>query len=147
MLGVFEDAGFAVRRRVSFGEPTVSLDIAPTDAVRARVDERDHLAAVASLRPLLAPSSVAVAGAAEAPGNLGRAVLANIVAGGFQGVVWPVNRSGGGVFQTGRSQLRRAEFVPETVIISAAGDQLLEFAAEAAAHGAKALLVLPARGS
>jgi hypothetical protein len=30
MLGVFEHAGFAVRRRTSFGELTVSLDITPT---------------------------------------------------------------------------------------------------------------------
>ncbi|MGZ6670114.1 MAG: GNAT family N-acetyltransferase, partial [Solirubrobacteraceae bacterium] len=54
VLGVFEHAGFAVRRRSSFGELTVSLDITPTEAVRERIDERDHLAAVASLRPILA---------------------------------------------------------------------------------------------
>ena len=29
MLGVFEGAGFAVRRQASFGEVTVSLDITP----------------------------------------------------------------------------------------------------------------------
>ena len=145
MLGVFEGAGFAVRRQVWFGELTVSLDIAPTEAVRERIDERDHLAAVASLRPLLAPSSIAVAGAAETPGNLGRAVLANIVAGGFEGVVWPVNPSGGVVCSRPAARsFAELEFAPELVIISAAGDRVLEFAAEAAAHGAKALLVLPA---
>ena len=79
----------------SFGELTVSLDITPTEAVRERIDERDHFAAVASLRPILAPASVAVAGAAAVPGNVGRAVLANIVGGGFQGVVTPVNHAGG----------------------------------------------------
>ena len=47
MLGVFEGAGFAVRRRGSFGELTVSLDITPTEAVLERIDERDHFAAVA----------------------------------------------------------------------------------------------------
>ena len=94
MLGVFEGAGFGVRRRGSFGELTVSLDITPTEAVRERIDERDHFAAVAALRPILAPSSVAVVGAAATPGNVGRAVLANIVAGGFQGAVTPVNRRG-----------------------------------------------------
>ena len=55
----------------SFGELTVSLDITPTEAVRERIDERDHFAAIASLRPILAPSSIAVVGAAAAPGNLG----------------------------------------------------------------------------
>ena len=144
MLGVFEGAGFAVRRR-GVRELTVSLDITPSEAVRERIDERDHLAAVASLRSLLAPSSIAVAGAAETPGNVGRAVLANIVAGGFKGVVVPVNRAGGVVCsRLAARSVAELDVVPELVIISAAGDQVLEFAAEAAANGAKALLVLPA---
>jgi acetate---CoA ligase (ADP-forming) len=145
MLGVFEGAGFAVRRRGSFGELTVSLDITPSESVRERIDERDHFAAVASLRPLLAPSSVAVVGAAEMPGNVGRAVLKNIVAGGFQGVVTPVNRAGGVVCSRRAARsLAELEPAPELVIIAAAGEEVLEFADEAGAIGARALLVLPA---
>ena len=145
MLGVFAHAGFAVRRRSSFGELTVSLDITPAEAVRERIDERDHFAAVASLQPVLAPASVAVAGAAAAPGNVGRAVLASIVGGGFQGVVTPVNHAGGVVcsMRAARS-VGELEAAPELVIIAAAGDELLEFAADAAANGARALLVVPA---
>ena len=145
MLGVFEHAGFAVRRRGSSGELTVSLDITPTEAVLERIGERDHFAAIASLRPILAPSSVAVAGAAATPGNVGGAVLANIIGGGFKGVVTPVNHAGGVVcsMQAARS-LAEFEVAPELVIIAAAGDEVLEFAAEAAAAGARALLVLPA---
>jgi acyl-CoA synthetase (NDP forming)/GNAT superfamily N-acetyltransferase len=145
MLGVFEHAGFAVRRRGSSGELTVSLDITPTEAVLERIGERDHFAAIASLRPILAPSSVAVVGAAATPGNVGGAVLGNIIGGGFKGVVTPVNRAGGVVcsMQAARS-LAELEVAPELVIIAAAGDEVLEFAAEAAAAGARALLVLPA---
>jgi acetate---CoA ligase (ADP-forming) len=145
MLGVFEHAGFAVRRRSSFGELTVSLDITPTEAVRERIDERDHFAAVASLRPVLAPASVAVAGAAAVPGNAGRAVLANIIGGGFRGVVTPVNHAGGVVcsMRAARS-VGELEAAPELVIIAAAGGELLDFAADAAANGARALLVVPA---
>jgi len=145
MLRVFEHAGFAVRRRGSFGDLTVSLDIAATEAVLERISERDRVAAIASLRPVLAPSSVAVAGAAATPGNVGRAVLANIIAGGFEGVVTPVNRAGSVVcsMRAARS-LAELEVAPELVIIAAAGDEVLEFAAEAAAKGASALLVLPA---
>lgn len=145
MLGVFEHAGFAVRRRTSFGELTVSLDITPTEAVRERIDARDHFAAIASLRPILAPASVAVAGAAAVPGNAGRAVLANIIGGGFRGVVTPVNSAGGVVcsMRAARS-VGELEDAPELVIIAAAGDELLEFAADAAASGTRALLVVPA---
>jgi len=145
MLDVFDRAGFAVRRRGSSGELTVSLDITPSEAVQERIDERDHFAAVASLRAILAPASVAVVGAAATPGNLGRVVLANIVAGGFEGAVTPVNRAGSvvGSMRAARS-LAELEVVPELVIIAAAGDEVLEFAAEAASKGASALLVLPA---
>jgi len=144
MLGVFEHAGFAVRRWGS-SEVTVSLDITPTEAARERIDERDHFAAVASLRALLAPSSIAVAGAADTPGNVGRAVLQNIIAGGFRGVVAPVDRAGGVVCSMSAARsLAELQIAAELVIITAAGDEALEFAAEAAATGAKALLVLPA---
>jgi acyl-CoA synthetase (NDP forming)/ribosomal protein S18 acetylase RimI-like enzyme len=145
MLGVFEGAGFGVRRRGSFDELTVSLDITPTEAVLERIGERDHFAAIASLQPVLAPSSVAVVGAAATPGNVGWAVLANIIAGGFEGVVRPVNRAGGVVcsMEAARS-LGELEVAPELVIIAAVGDEVLEFAAEAASTGARALLVLPA---
>ena len=144
MLGVFQGAGFAVRRRTSYGELIVSLDITPTEAVRERIDERDHSAAVASLRPVLAPASVAVAGAAAVSGNVGRAVLANIIGGGFQGVVTPVNHAGGVVcsMRAARST-GELEVAPELVIIAAAGDEVLEFAADAAANGAKAVVVIP----
>ena len=123
----------------------MSLDITPTEAVQERIDERDHFASIASLRAVLAPSSVAVVGAAATPGNVGGAVLANIIGGGFKGVVTPVNRAGGVVcsMQAARS-LAELEVAPELVIIAAAGDEVLEFAAEAAAAGARALLVLPA---
>jgi acyl-CoA synthetase (NDP forming)/RimJ/RimL family protein N-acetyltransferase len=144
MLGVFENAGFAVRRE-GFGELTVWLDITPTEAVLERIDERDHIATVASLRPILAPSSVAVVGAADTPGNVGRAVLANIIAGGFQGVVTPVNRAGSEVcLRRAARSLGELDGAPELVIIAVGGDELLEFAQEAAAKGARALLVLPA---
>ena len=145
MLAVFEHAGYAVRRRGSIGEVTVSLDITPTAAVLERIDERDHVAAVASLRPVLAPSSVAVVGAAATPGNVGRAVLANIIRGGFQGAAMPVNRAGGVVcsLRAARS-LGELQVAPELVIISVEGDAVLEYAAEAMAEGARALLVLPA---
>ena len=133
-----------MRRRSSFGELTVSLDITPTEAVRERIDERDHFAAVASLQPILAPASVAVAGAAAVPGNVGRAVLASIIGGGFQGVVTPVNQRGVVCSMRAARSVGELEAAPELVIIAAAGDELLEFAADAAANGARALLVVPA---
>ena len=80
-------------------------------------------------------------GAAATPGNVGRAVLANIIAGGFEGVVMPVNRAEGVVCSMSAARsLAELEVAPELVIITGTGDELLEFAAEAAASGARALL-------
>ncbi len=145
MLSVFEEAGFAVRRRGSWGEVTVSLDITLTEAVREQIGKRDHSAAVASLRAILAPTSIAVVGAEATPGSVGRVVLASILAGGFQGVVTPVNRDGSVVcsLQAARG-LGELTVAAELVIIATARDELLERASEAAASGARALLVLPA---
>jgi len=143
MLGVFSHAGFAVRRE-GFGEVTVSLDITPTASVLERIDERDHFATVASLRPILAPSSVAVVSAPDTPGVLGRAVLANIVGGGYRGVVTAVTRAGDVVpsIPTVR-HLDELESAPELLIIAVASDELLEVAAAGAVKGARALIVLP----
>ena len=146
MLGVFEHAGFAVRRRGLGGELTVSLDITPTEAVLERIDERDHFASIASLRAILAPSSVAVVGAADTPGNVGRAVLANISSGGFEGVVTPVNRAGGVVCsRLAARSLDELEIAPDLVIIAVAGDEVFEFAAEAAASGSEGAARSPRR--
>jgi hypothetical protein len=42
MLRVFEHAGYAVRHRGSRGELTLSVDLTPTEALRERIDARDH---------------------------------------------------------------------------------------------------------
>ena len=56
MLGVFADVGLrADARSSSGGEIEVQFPIAPTERYRERVDERDHVAVVASLRPFFEP--------------------------------------------------------------------------------------------
>ncbi len=125
MLRVFGQAGFDVRRQGAFGEVTVSLDITASEGARDRIDARDHLAAVASLRPMLAPDSVVVLGGAS---ELGRVVLANIEAGGFQGEV--------------ASGLDELEGTPDLVIVAGEAVEWTEQAAAAVAAGARALLVV-----
>ncbi|MFY9345404.1 MAG: acetate--CoA ligase family protein [Planctomycetota bacterium] len=44
------------------------------------------------LDAIFRPRSVAVIGASRRPGSIGRQVVANLIAGGFQGPVYPVNR-------------------------------------------------------
>ena len=46
---------------------------------------------ISRLDAIIRPKSVAVIGASTSPGKLGHEILKNIVAGGFQGVVYPIN--------------------------------------------------------
>lgn len=94
MLAVFRDAGFEVSRTLGGGEVEVSFPIAPTERFRARVEERDHVAVVASLRPFFAPAGVAVIGASKRRGSIGGELFRNILAADFAGAAYPLNRAG-----------------------------------------------------
>ena len=86
MLHVFSSAGFGIRRSTAWGEAHLELDIRPSERLEERIAERYHAAAVASLRPVLAPASVAVVGASAREGSVGGELLRTIIAGGFSGV-------------------------------------------------------------
>ncbi|HEV7679812.1 MAG TPA: bifunctional GNAT family N-acetyltransferase/acetate--CoA ligase family protein [Candidatus Dormibacteraeota bacterium] len=90
MLDVFHAAGFRDVRQSEHGVVTVTMEIIQTVESLAAVEERGWTAAVRSVRRLLRPRSVAVVGAGR-DGGIGRAILDNVIAGGFQGPVYPVN--------------------------------------------------------
>ena len=97
MLRVFANAGLSARRQLTDGviETTFPLPVDEADrqllGYLDSVARREQLADVASLRYLLEPSSVAVVGASRKPGGVGRAILHNIVAGGFGGRLYAIN--------------------------------------------------------
>jgi acetyl coenzyme A synthetase (ADP forming)-like protein len=91
MLRVFEDAGFDISRRLEGGTTEVRLQIAPTATYQAAVDERDHIAVVASLAPFFSPRTVAVVGASARRGSIGGELFRNILEGGYDGIAYPVN--------------------------------------------------------
>ena len=142
-LGVFREAGFKVRRRGAGGEVTLMLDITPSESVWERIDERDHVGVVASLRSVLAPTSVAIVGASDAPDDPGAAVFSNVVDGHFQGVAVPIN-SAGGVIRSMRvaTSIAELEEAPELVVTAVPPAEVVEVARQAAEKGAKALVVL-----
>src|SRR5271170_6386823 len=97
MLRVFADAGLPASRQTRDGVVELTFPLPGGDADESldsyleSVARRESRADVASLRPLLRPASVAVVGASRTPGTVGRAILHNIVSGGFQGSVYAVN--------------------------------------------------------
>lgn len=91
MLRVFRDAGFGDERRFQDGVIRVTFPIAPTETSVATMNERDRVATTRSVARILAPRSIAVVGAGRGPENLGHRILRNLLAGDFQGPVYPVH--------------------------------------------------------
>jgi len=93
MTQVFRDAGFTRRSTVEAGVVRVIMDIAPTEEALDALYERDRKATAKSMERLLRPRSVAVIGASRKPGTVGHELVRNLVSGGFEGPVYPVNPS------------------------------------------------------
>ena len=145
MLGVFEAAGFELTRELEGGELEVQFPIAPTEAYRERVEERDHAAVVASLRPFFAPESVAVVGASRRRGSIGGELFRNVIAGDFAGAAYPVNREGASV--AGVRGYASVSEIPDRVdvaVISLPAAAVLSAAEDALRNGVRALVVISA---
>jgi acetyl coenzyme A synthetase (ADP forming)-like protein len=91
MLDVFRDAGFEVERTFAEGVVDVGFVIDPSASALAAQRAREHRSEARSVARLLAPRSVAIVGAGRRQGTIGHEILRNLLAGGFTGVVYPVN--------------------------------------------------------
>ena len=97
MLKVLTDAGLSARRQAEDGAIEFACELPQGDSdptwepYQEAVDLREGHADVASLRHVFQPGSIAVVGASRRQGTVGRSILHNIVAGGYQGQVYAVN--------------------------------------------------------
>ncbi len=92
MLDVFRHAGFIERVGPEQGGLVeITLDISDKRGVRDKGGERERLAAVAAVRRMLEPKSVAIVGAGRAAGNIGHDILRNLLRGPFSGRAYPIN--------------------------------------------------------
>ena len=104
------------------------------------MDPRTSRAAAAFLdvSGILEPTSVAVIGASERPGNLGGDTVRRLVKFGFPGPVWPVNRSGAGV--AGLPAFPAVGVlpgVPHLAVLAVPAEALLDAVRECAAAGVR----------
>jgi acetate---CoA ligase (ADP-forming) len=145
MLGVFRDAGFAVTRAGAGGELEIRFPIAATSGYREHVAARDHVAVRASLEPFFQPRSVAVIGASKRRGSIGGELFRNILAGDYEGSVYPVNRNGDPV--AGVRGYRTVGEIADRIdlaVVCVPGEQVLDAADDALASGIRALVVISA---
>ena len=151
MLRVFADAGLQVHRTFADGVYDLTFPLPSGEAdtalgtYRDTVAERERSADVASLRPVLAPASVAVIGASRRSRSVGRVILGNIVTGGFSGPVYAVNPAAAEL--DGVPCVPSAAALPEQVdlaVIATPAAAVPGIAEECGRRGVKALVVLAA---
>jgi acetyltransferase len=96
-----------------------------------------------ALAPLLAPASVALVGATEREGALGRLVWQNLAAGGLRGALSPVNPKYKKVFgQRCYARLRDLPAAPELAVIVTPAKSIAGILEEAGKAGVRAAVVL-----
>ncbi|HEY2959454.1 MAG TPA: GNAT family N-acetyltransferase [Actinomycetota bacterium] len=91
MVRVFRDSGFPVTTQALPGLLLVELPTSLSPEALERFEQREQVAAAAAMRVFLAPRSVAVVGASRRRGTVAGELFHNLLAGGFNGPVYPVN--------------------------------------------------------
>lgn len=152
MLRVVADAGLPVTRRAEGDVLHLVLDLpavdGPDGAGERYLDamfDREERAAAASLRPVLAPRSVAVIGAGRRPDSVGRALLGRIVESGFHGPVYVVHPHAATV--AGLPTCRSVADLPPDVdlaVLAVPGPAVPGLVRECGEHGIRAVLVVSA---
>jgi acyl-CoA synthetase (NDP forming)/RimJ/RimL family protein N-acetyltransferase len=145
MLKVFQDAGYRVARSYADGTVHVEFPIEPTPSSVAAMAERERRAAAASVHALLRPHHVALVGASRTPGSVGDLLLANLLAGRFDGTIWAVNPNAESV--RGVATVPNLRAIPQPVdlaIIALRREELPGTLEDAAAAGVRALVVVTA---
>lgn len=145
MLDVFRESGFQVRQAVEGGVLHVEFPVSGSAAAWERTELRHRIATANSLVPLLRPRSVAVVGASRDPDSVGGMVFRYILAAGFTGTVYPVNRQAASVH--GVRAYPSVEALPEPVdlaVIAVPAGEVLDVARACLESGTRALVVLTA---
>ena len=93
MLDVFKESGFGITMKSEPGLVRVQFPTSITPDARARFEAREQIAAMNAVRGMLAPRSIAVIGAGRKRKTIGGEVFHNLMDGGFNGPVYPVNPS------------------------------------------------------
>ena len=149
MLRVFAEAGLPVVSRHVDGVVGITIPLPPDDTGQQLEDYldtvagRERSASVASLRPVFAPRSVAVIGASRRTGTVGRSVLDNIAAGGYQGSLYAVNPGAaeiGGV--PSFPDVASLPETPDLAVLAVPPDTVVETAEACGRRGVRGLVVL-----
>ncbi len=145
MRDVFRESGFSWKEYVEGGDIEVELSLTPTEQTVSRVEWRDRVATVASIRPFFHAQAVAIIGASSDPASIGYRLLDALSQSGFPGPVYPINLRAGSI--GGLPAYPRITAVPGAVdlaVIAVPRDAVLGVVEQCAEKQVRALVVITA---
>ena len=145
MINTFKEAGYTIAQRYEDHVLVISFAVASTEESRAVSLAREHRAEARSVQLLMTPGSVAVVGASDRPGNVGRTLVGNLVQGGFKGRIIPVHPTAPSVHGLACVTSLADVGHVDLAIVAVPARQVLAAVADAARAGISGLIVV-ARG-
>ncbi|HEY7050449.1 MAG TPA: GNAT family N-acetyltransferase [Jatrophihabitantaceae bacterium] len=145
MINVIRRLGFNLAIKSDYSTFHITIDLEPSAAVIAAVDDRERTADVASMQAVLAPRSVAVVGASVRPRAVGHEVLRNILDSGYTGTVYAVNPKHDSVL--GVASVASPADLPEPpdlAVVAVPASQVLDVLRACGERGTRAVILLSA---
>ena len=144
MLGVFERAGFELTRELAEGVVEVEFPIAATERFERSVEERDHTAVVASLRPFFEPGERRRRRRLAAARHDRRGALPERARGRLRRRRYPVNPKGAVAGVRGYASVAEIPDPVDLAVIAVPGEHVLGAVEDALGSGVRALVVISA---
>src|SRR5579859_3976051 len=145
MLDMLRESGFPLVARSEPGEVRAEMPTLLTPDGLRQCEDRERLAAVAAVKHLLAPRSVAVIGASRQRGTIGAELFHNILNNHFTGPLYPVNPSADEI--EGVRAYKAVTDIPGDVdlaVITVPSVAVEEVARQCAEKGVRSLVVISA---
>ncbi|TQN32279.1 acyl-CoA synthetase (NDP forming) [Haloactinospora alba] len=145
MINVFREAGYTAQQTFDEGVIRLTLDLEPTETSTEVMRAREQRAESRSIARLLFPESVAVIGASRTAHTIGQTALRNLLAGDFQGPVFPVHPEANAV--AGVRAYPSVLDIPDRVdlaVVAVPAEMVAGVVAECASKGVHGLVVLTA---
>ncbi len=145
MIETFRLSGFPVDVRSSADAIHIELPTSLTPEALDRFNERSREAAVAAVRSLLEPRSVAVVGAGRRRGSISGELIHNVISAGFNGPVYAVNPRAESV--QGLKSFPSVSAIPGDVdlaVVVVPAAEVLDVARDCGRAGVRTLVVISA---
>ncbi len=140
---LFTDSGLPAQTRREDDTLIVEISLRYDEKYLDVMSERERRADVASMAPLLAPSSVAVIGASRRDHTVGNAILRHLLVGEFRGMVYAVNSRADSVAGlTAYPDVAALPEVPDLAVLAVPADAVPGVAEQCGRRGVRALVVI-----